>query len=429
MSYTNASSFSLQITNTTRFHVNITNYGPVDSNATLNTINFTETCADYNISGATGSVSGAGCVATYSSTANIYNVTVPPNGSSCMVWWTITAGSTGTGSACTGYVKGGGTWFNPTGLGVTITVGTSSSSTTTSTSSTAATPTTTSNMEFTTAEILMLVQQNSSNYTDVGIKNTGTKSLDITFSVEGIDSSWYALNATSKLIGSGFMAGFRVTFDIGSEEVKNYAGTYKAVSTGKTITKNFTLRVTPAPSTQIEINDTLAQYKLNLTELEKELNQTKEENVNVTIAEQKLAELKSKIAEAENYIEQGDYFSASQLLNSIKNLIDDTKNELSKAKEIIAQKKSRLIWIYAGIGAAVVVVGVVAYLFWPSKGGFHPKKGFAFKEKKITFGGLKPLEKESKKSSGIEMKGTFEKIKERFKKAGKEKKPSENKNA
>ena len=398
MGYTNSSSFSLQPTNVTRFYVNVTNYGPVDSNASLNSINFTESCADYSISGADTNAYGTGCsISSYSPTANTYNITVPANGTTCIFWWTITAASTGNASTCTAYTKASGTFFNPDGLSVPIIVSsTSSSTTTTTTAGTATTTTTTSNMEFTSYESLVIVQQNSSNYTDVGIKNTGSKTLDVTFSIDGMNSTWYALNDTNELLVQGARAGFREAFNIGLEDVKDYSVSYKATSATKTITQNFTFRITPAPATQVIINTTLDQHKLNMTQLEYEINQSKSKNVNVSLAEQKLAELKAKIAEAEKYIAQGDYFNANQLLATIKNLIEETKNELSKAKEIESEGKFKRIWLYVGIGVGVIILVGAGYLFWPTKS--KSSQGFSLKS-------LKPSEKEK----------DFEKLKEKYK--------------
>jgi galactokinase/mevalonate kinase-like predicted kinase len=213
-----------------------------------------------------------------------------------------------------------------------------------------------------------MVQQNSSNYTDVQIKNTGNKTLNVTFRIDGINSTWYSLNDTSEQLYQNNKAGFRITFAVGSEDVKDYQGTYTATSTDKTINQNFTLRVMPAPGKKIEINDTFLSYKTNATALEVLVNQSRDKKLNVTLAEQKLAELKAKITQAENYIASGDYFNANQLFDSIKKLIDDINSELSKAKEVKAKANMKNIWIFVGIAAGLIVVGVLAYMFWPVKG-------------------------------------------------------------
>ncbi len=372
---TNYSSFSLSPSNTSIFYVNMTNYGPVTSNSTLNSISFTESCSDYSVSGVATNKQGNCTI----SGTNPYNLSVDAN-ATCLVWWTITAASSGSGSACTGIVNGTGYWFNSLSASVTVTNATTTTTTTSTSGTTGTTTATTYNLEFSKAESLIPVQQSSSNSTEVGVKNTGTYSQNVTFRLEGINSTWYTVNATSAVIPSGGSAGFKITFIVGKEAVKDYSGKFNATSPTKAITKDFTLRILPAPEEKVKINDTLALYKADMINLETEINQSREKNMNVTLAEGKLKELKSKVEQAENYIKQGDYFNANQLLPAIKSLIDDTRNELSKAKEIVAGEKRRLVWIFVGIGIGLAVIGVLAYLFWPTK-GYHAEKKVYFSEK------------------------------------------------
>jgi tetrahydromethanopterin S-methyltransferase subunit G len=404
MTYTNVSSVTLPSNNITRSYVNITNYGPVDSNASLTTINFTASCSSYyTISGADSSISGpSGCTATYSSTANTYNVKIPAN-STCILWWIITASNIDSDSTCSGSIQGDGLWFNPQGISYSVTVQsnttTSSSTDTTTTTTTTNTPTTTNteSMSFTVYQPLVTVQQNSSNYTDVRIQNTGNLTLNASFSISGINSAWYTINDTSsRLLFRNSYAGYRIYFAVGNVEVGDYQGYYSFFTGDQRLNQSFTLRILPALAKQIEINDTLAQYKFNMTDLEIELNQSRDKNLNITLAEQKFAELKAAIAEADGYIASGDYFNANKLLESIKDLINQTKTELSNAKVIGKQESRKQIFIYTGIVVGVVVIAAVAYLFWPTRGS---KKGLSLKS-------LNPAEKER----------DFEKLKDKYKK-------------
>jgi hypothetical protein len=303
-----------------------------------------------------------------------------------LVWWSIHAESTGSGNNCTGFIYGTGYWFNS--LSVDVTVPNTTTTTTPGGTTTPTTPTTTYNLEFSKAETLIPVQQNSSNFTEVGVKNTGNTSQNVTFRLEGINSTWYTINSTSATIFSGGTAGFKITFTVGKEEVKDYSGKYNATSPSKSIAKNFTLRVLPAPEEKLKINDTLALYKVEMIELETEINQSRDKGMNVTLAEQKLKELKSNISQAENYTKVGDYFNANQLLPTIKSLIDDTKNELSKAKEIVSEAHKKRIWIFVGIGAGAAVLGVIVFLLWPTK-GYHAGGKVYFSEKESLFKRLK----------------------------------------
>jgi hypothetical protein len=401
MSWTNSSWVTMYPTNTTRFYVNVTNFGPVASSSALNTINFTELCPDiYSIT--SGGIDGpTGCAATYASDADhTYNITIPAN-SSCIIWWSVRANDTGSGNGCSSnYIRGYGTWFNPLGISPTFLVYTVSSSTDTTTTTTGATntPTTTNieGMSFVVYQFLVAVQQNSTNSTDVRIQNTGNLTLNVSISINGINSTWYSINDTSsRLLYRNLFAGYRINFAVGSVEVGDYQGTYSVFTGDRRFNQSFILRILPAPATQVEINNTLLQYKLNMTDLENQINQSKQGNMNVTLAEQRLAELKSKITQAENYIKAGDYFSANMLFTDIKNLINQTKTELATASEIGKQESRKQMFIYIGIGAAVLLIGAAAYLFWPTKGS-----------SKMMFKSLKPKEPKEK---------DFDKLKEKYK--------------
>ncbi|MEM7824963.1 MAG: hypothetical protein QXO27_03235 [Candidatus Aenigmatarchaeota archaeon] len=373
---TNTSVISLYPNNYTYYYVNITNYGPVDSIASLNSINFTKgSCTEYTVEGSSSYKSGSGCSITGTTS---YNITIPGN-SSCLIWWRIVALSSGSSSACIGYVYGDGSWYPPTSLSASITVLNTTTGTTPSSSDSDLTTTNQSyvaNLEFTKAETLIIVQQNSSNSTIVQVNNTGNISQDITFRIEGINSTWFTLNSSSATLAKGKAAAFQITFRVGNVEVKDYSGKYNASSINKTITKDFILRVLPAPSTQSKINETLQLYKTEMLKLEQEINHSKQQGLNVTFTESKLDQLKLLIKDAEDYIKVGDYFSANLLLDDIKSLIDKIKDELKNAKKPATGKEERktkiILWV--GIGIGVVIIVALGYLFWPTKGIQVPVK-------------------------------------------------------
>jgi hypothetical protein len=377
----NDTSYMLYPGNSTRFYVNVTNYGPVASSKTLNSISYIESCSDYSVTSvAPGTIN---CLDSSVSGSTV-NISVA-GGSSCLVYWTITAGSSGSGTTCEGRIYGNGTWYNPDGWTMYVHVynTTTTETTTPGEGKGGETETYVANLAFTKAENLILVRQNSTNSTTVVVKNTGNKTQNVTFSIETINSSWYTVNSTfAKNLAKNKEVAFVVTFSVGDVNISDYPGKFKANSSEKTITSDFILRVTPGPAKQAEINDTLISYKIEMLQLEQELNQSKAQGANVSVAESKLAELKAKITQAENYIKQGDYNSAYLLFNSIKTLVDDVKSELQAAKKIIEEQK-KWDWLnYVFIAIGVVVAGILAYLFWPTK------TGYKYKEKKEFF--IKP---------------------------------------
>jgi hypothetical protein len=355
-------------------NVSIKNYGP------LKAIGAKIKLTPGSLLSSSTTSAGTNCDASFSANEWTFNLSAY-NSSGCWIGWNITAGQTN-GTTTSTFTAINGTWF-PFARSSFDTIVTKPAEGIITPPS----PTYIANLEFIRAEQLITVQQNSTNSTIVEIKNTGNKTLNVTFSIENINTGWYTINATSKTLEPNKIAAFKVTFNIGSVEIGDYSGKYKASSPDKTITKDFTLRILPTEQKKKEINATLEEFKLNYTQLENEIDQAKARGINVTLAEKKLSELKSKIEEAENYIAKGDYLSAFNLFNTIKLLMGETKVELEKAKEAKAKAAPLAIpWnliVPALIGIFVAVL--LIYLFWPVKSGYKPEEKRFIKE-----GGIAP---------------------------------------
>jgi len=407
MSTSNSTSISIGNTSLTYFGVNVSNYGNLAASEDYIMFSKPTSCSGYTVefSSASGGC-GSGAVNSL--------LTIPAYNTSCIVTWRITGGSSAA-SACTSNIIGSPSshWFNPNGINVSVTVTAagSSSTTDTSTSNTALNTTTTytPNLAFTKAETLITIQQNSSYSTDIGISNTGQTNQNVTFSIDTINSSWYSINATNIYLIVGKAGGFKVIFNVGNVDVKDYNGVFRATSPTKAITSNFVLRVTPAPTTKTQINETLQSYRANMTSLEQQLSQLKKQGYNVTDAEAKFSELESKVEEAESYIRSGDYNSAYYLFDSINNLLSEVKSDLSKVKKTGGLGFISLpqgITLYVLIGVGVAVGGVLAYLFWPTRGPAKPAYGAKAEEVKKPKLGQSKLE---------QLKGLKEKLSNLFK--------------
>lgn len=380
MSTSNSTSISISNTSITYFGVNVSNYGNVTSSGYIN-FNKPSTCSGYTVE--YHSITGSWCGS--ASGTNVL-VTVPGYNTSCIITWRITGG-TSAASACTSNIIGSPSnqWFNPNGINVSVTVTAGGSSGDSSTSGNSALNTTattlpayTANLAFTKAESLIIVQQNSTNSTEVSVSNTGSINQNITFAIDSINTGWYSLNSTNAYLVVGRSAGFRVNFNVGNVEVKDYSGVFKAFSVNKTITSNFVLRVTPTPTTKTQINETLETYKLNMTKLEQQLDQLKKQGYNTTDVQKKFDELKLKVEQAENYIKGGDYNNAYYLFDDIKSLLSEVKDDLTKVKKtgflgFISLPQG--ITLYVLIGVGIAVGGFLAYLFWPTRGLAKPAYG------------------------------------------------------
>jgi hypothetical protein len=406
MSSINGTSISIANASSYLLAINVTNYGPIAPSVlgTTATISRTESCSGYDVS----TFQYANCPSTSFDPAG-YN-------SSCVAYVTITTVNSNY-SACALYITGTPSymWYNPNGVNVSVEVTKASDSTTGTTGQTAA-DTTVANLAFTSAPTLVTVQQNSSNTTTVQVKNTGTKIQSVLFTILDLSSSWWSANATAtKILDINKVVGYLVTFNVGNAEVKDYKIAFKAYSSEKSVTSNFTLRVTPTPAKQLEINNTFYVYLTNFTKLGEEINKSKAEGFNVTNSTEKYNLAKTKIDSAQSYINNKDYFNANNILPDIKTLLDDAWVTL--AKDIIAGKvvgvgSSGLILsgkylTYILIGGGIAGGVVLAYLFWPTKES--AKTASKYKPEKKEKIELALSEPEKNKIEGV-----FSKLKEKF---------------
>jgi hypothetical protein len=237
-------------------------------------------------------------------------------------------------------------------------------------------PTYVADLAFTQVDNLIIVTQNTSNITIIKVKNTGNLTQTVYFWVENVNSSWYSINSTNASLAANKEAAFLVNFFVGEVEPKNYTGNFKANSTQKSISSSFILRVLPSKSFQEKIVEDLANCEKNYTALAEEINRTKKEGYNTSLAEQKISQLKTLLEQARKYVEENDYSSAHSLLSSIKTLIGETATEINAAIQR-GKIKYPLFpnWIIYVI-IAIVVAGVclfLAYLLWPTKEVIVPK--------------------------------------------------------
>lgn len=378
----NSTSITLDTSTTSsKFVVNITNYGPAD--ALSSNIYLSEGCDGWSADFRTDN---SGCTSiTNPSSGTNYTFNLNRHTTGCLISWTIFNAST-SASACSGSIIGLPTnrWFN--NLTITVTVsgagggggevaGAGGGGGVAGGVAAAA-----KHMEFIQAETLMLVTQGSSNSTTIIVKNTNdTKVQDISLSIDNIAANWYSVSPTSvSNVGTGKNASFILTFNIPNDtNVADYSAKYKAKSALAEITKDFTLRVLPGEEKKKEINLTLDLLKVNFTKLWTELNNSKQAGLNISAAEGKFEELRIELEKAENFIKRGDYFNAYQSLNKITLLFAAVEEELIKAKKAAGFALPSNLVIAAVLVAGVVGAIVLAYLFWPTKEGgykFQPKE-------------------------------------------------------
>lgn len=386
---------------TQRFVVNISNFGPVAASSA--TIQFSENCDGYSVD--IGGHSGCGASASSDNTNKKFTIYPSAYSSSCLVWWTIKAGSSAA-SACTGNIIGSGAkWFYSYGVNVTVTVTTPTTTTTTTTTTIGDTGNITTTTTIPAGEVplylnitsypaLVKIQQGKSKNETVTVKNTNnTISQNVTLTIENIDSNWYTITPSGSVsLNAGESKNYTISFTIPTEaEIKDYASKFKATSEKASVSKEFTLRVEPSEAKKAEIKDTILRLESNITALENELNGLKQEGYDVTGAELLLNQTKQKLKNAKDYIARGDYFSAYQLIDDIESLIKETRTKLRE----IEKPPGISIWRIIVVSVVLGVAGFLIYLFWPveekpkirkpeflRKPGYNHKRGrFIYKPK------------------------------------------------
>jgi hypothetical protein len=211
---------------------------------------------------------------------------------------------------------------------------------------------------------LIFVEQNSSNSTQVIVRNTGNIQQTVNFTIENISVGSWSVSPTSMSLSPGSNGTFSINFTITNESVGSYTGIFKAYSINKTIVSNFTLRITLGKEAKENINKTIEGFKLELLALEIELNNTKSMGFNVSSAEEILNTVKQLISQAEDNVAKGDYEGAARILSNIGNLPTEIRKELERVK---TSKGLPSFTIYIIVGVAIGVGCILAYLLWPTE--------------------------------------------------------------
>jgi hypothetical protein len=369
-------SVSMANVTTWRYYVNLTNNGPVAADSS-SAPSISSGCSGFTVS----SAYFLGCPSSGSGPSYF---SLGAQNQSCLAYWDITSNNAAA-SACTISVAGGtgNQWAD--GQTVTITV-TKVSSTTTTTISTndagagaggAAPAEPTASLSITKSDPIISIKPNASNTSVVVVKNTGDRLQNISFSLTGIESAWYRINASkAAYVSSGQSAAFMVTFLADYAEVKDYQGQFVADGTSADATANFILRVMPDARQQQQIQSDLPLIVENFTRVYELINRTKSEGkIDTTAAEGDILAAQEKIRQAEEYMANGDYFNAYQLYSEIRSLVSAAEDKLSgpgqmaDAQSILSGISPWITNLIIAAFAAVLVAGA-AYMYVKKAGPF-----------------------------------------------------------
>jgi len=262
-------------------------------------------------------------------------------------------------------------------------------------------------VSFIDAEPVVTIMENTSNQTTVTVKNTGNATQTVTFTIENITSITYSINSTSANLEYNKKASFLVNFTLDdSIEIGDYDGSYKVTTSNSSYSYPFILRVTPDETEYETIENSITLYKTNLNKLWSDLNQTKKNypDINFTSVEQMILDVKEKIEMAGNYIDNGNYYAAYQLIDEIGTKIASAENELNSTKLSSGIFPS---WVRkALITTTIIILIVLGYLLWPVS-GYDTRSGkYRHKTPK-----QKGIEKLSEAKGKIKEKIPIEKVK------------------
>ncbi len=382
MSTANSTSLSIANGSSAVFAANVSNYGNLAGSSA--TIQFSESC------GYSAAVTGStGCSGSQDGTT--FTVSPAANSRTCMVWWTITAGSSAA-DACTANIIGAaGTWYDARGINVSVTVTGSSTSTTTTTTTTTTTPNTTNPATNTTpASALTItsfpsetkIAQNASANVSIKVKNSGDTNLTgVKVYVSGVGQGWYVQPAAQDL-NKGVEKNYSIVFNIPvSAGVASYPINFVANNSAASKNASASLVVTPNNQTAAQILSNFSSYVLKYNELSLLLNQTKARGVNstnLTDAEALLNQAKDLLDKANAYIKAGDYYNTFQLIGQIDTLMKNAEQKLAEAQSAVAAVPSSAWITVFGIVVIVFVAGFVIYLAIPPKHGFDADAGYSY---------------------------------------------------
>ncbi|OYT56704.1 MAG: hypothetical protein B6U68_02865 [Candidatus Aenigmarchaeota archaeon ex4484_14] len=207
-----------------------------------------------------------------------------------------------------------------------------------------------------------IVQGESKNIT-LNVKNTGDETLNnITFSVSGIDSSWYSVGNISVIYaGLTESTTLKITVpSVANLSIKDITITATSASK-KTSTATTQLKILPNEDTKAMIRKLYNIYKAKLESLNQTINELASKGKNVRTVKQIFGEAESKLNLAKKNIDDNNYYDAYFNLMSAKDKIIELEKEIERVRRTFAW------WVYPIIGAIVLIVVFVIYLFLPEK--------------------------------------------------------------
>ncbi|OYT55990.1 MAG: hypothetical protein B6U68_04060 [Candidatus Aenigmarchaeota archaeon ex4484_14] len=126
--------------------------------------------------------------------------------------------------------------------------------------------------------------------------------------------------------------------------------------------KKLSLKVLPDEDTKATIQEMYDNYMSQAIDMNKTISKLTKQGKDTTVAQSIFDDIWSKLSAAKAGIDKGDYFSAFTNLKDLGTKIDLANKEIEKIS------KGFPFWIYILIAVVIIIVAVLAYMFFPSKG-------------------------------------------------------------
>ncbi len=224
----------------------------------------------------------------------------------------------------------------------------------------------------------------------VTVKNTGSRSFTAKLEVS-ISSLTAIVSPASYALDAGESYQFTVNLSVpDSVKLGNFSGTLKAYvssSTSYSDSKSFSVMVLPSNETKISIQSSYQEILASLLQIIAQLNQMKSSGQYnesaIASLEEMISSANSSADSVKEAIDSEDYIHAQSLLSQLNASLDGINQDLN-ATQVTGGAFGQTpgaqgsIWLWAAIAVIVVfLVGFFVYMFYPSRAGSTPQKGFS----------------------------------------------------
>ncbi|MCD6477400.1 MAG: hypothetical protein J7K87_00125 [Candidatus Aenigmarchaeota archaeon] len=360
-------------TGSEHFNLSVTNYGPLTAKGTLN-LDWSSDCDYLNDIDPVSIKSGCGSVS-----GNGFKVDIS-DGDTCWYTWRFDAKNVTSDETCAIDVLTSDPTLNTKKVYVEIdniasptpnqqNQNTNNNESNTNNQSTAA------KIEISQYPSSINVIQGETESFPLSVKNAGdTSQSNLTLYVSGIPDTWYSYSPSHINLNSGDEENFTINITPSkSAPIKTYVLNFTVKNSNVWSSNTSVLKVLPCEEEKSKINKTYEIYLSNYTSLMEKMSLLSKRE-NVTILNNTLRKLKSKLDLVEQSISKGDYFTADQLLGDVYSLITEAEN-LSTEKgsaSAISLKSSNIVWIAVGV-IAIIIVAFLVYLMLPSREEYRMK--------------------------------------------------------